>query len=62
MGTEFAFVTYDRSELKHDLLSFKGMAKEARIRMKEAEEKKRAKEAAKASASEAKGTGTPDKA
>ena len=50
MGTEFAFVTYDRSELKHDLLSFKGMAKEARIRMKEAEEKKVQKEAAKATA------------
>ena len=50
MGTEFAFVTFDRSELKHDLLSFKGMAKEARIRMKEDEEKKKAKEAAKAAA------------
>ena len=48
MGTEFAFVTYDRSELKHDLLSFKGMAKEAKIRMKEAEEEKQKKEAAKA--------------
>ena len=48
MGTEFAFVTFDRSELKHDLLSFKGMAREARIRMKEADEKKRLKEAAKA--------------
>ena len=48
MGTEFALVTYDRSELNHDLLSFKGMARDARIRMKEAEEKKKAKEAAKA--------------
>lgn len=57
MGTEFAFVTYDRSELKHDLLSFKGMAKEARIRMREAEEKKKAKEAAKA-AKAAAGSGT----
>ncbi len=40
MGTEFAFVTFDRSELKHDLLSFKGMAREAKIRMREAEAKK----------------------
>ncbi len=48
MGTEFAFVTYDRSELKHDLLSFKGMAKEAKIRMREAEEEKKKKDAAKA--------------
>jgi NADH-quinone oxidoreductase subunit I len=52
MGTEFAFVTYDRSELKHDLLSFKGMAKEARIRMKEAEETKKAKDAARAASGE----------
>jgi NADH-quinone oxidoreductase subunit I len=58
MGTEFAFVTFDRSELKHDLLSFKGMAKEARIRMKEDEEKKKAKEAAKAAA-KAKGDAAP---
>ncbi|MBM3986798.1 MAG: NADH-quinone oxidoreductase subunit I [Planctomycetes bacterium] len=48
MGTEYAFVTFDRSEFKHDLLSFKGMAREARIRMKEAEVAKAAKEAAKA--------------
>ena len=48
MGQEFAFVTYDRSELVHDLLSFKGMAREARIRMREAEAKKKAKEEAKA--------------
>lgn len=48
MGTEYAFVTFDRSEFKHDLLSFKGMAREARIRMKEAEVKKAAKDAAKA--------------
>jgi len=58
MGTEFAFVTYDRSELKHDLLSYKGMAKEARIRMKEAEAKKKEKEAAKAAAG-AKGAPEP---
>lgn len=48
MGTEFAFVSFDRSEFKHDLLSFKGMDKAARQRMKEAEAKKAAKEAAKA--------------
>ena len=48
MGTEFALVTYDRSELNHDLLSFKGMDRAARIRMREAEAKKAAKEAAKA--------------
>ena len=48
MGTEFAFVSYDRSEFKHDLLSFKGMAKDARIRMREAEKKKAEKAAAKA--------------
>ena len=48
MGTEFALAVYDRSELKHDLLSFKGMDRAAKIRMREAEEKKAAKEAAKA--------------
>lgn len=48
MGTEFAFVTYDRSEFLHDLLSYKGMSREAKVRMIEAEEKKKAKEAAKA--------------
>jgi NADH-quinone oxidoreductase subunit I len=48
MGTEYAFVSYDRSEFKHDLLSFKGMDRAARIRMKEAEQKKKAKEEAKA--------------
>lgn len=48
MGTEFALVTYDRSELNHDLLSFKGMSRDAKIRMREAEAKKKAKEAAKA--------------
>jgi len=51
MGTEFAFVSFDRSEFKHDLLSFKGMDRAARVRMKEAEAKKAAKEAAKAAAS-----------
>jgi len=47
MGTEFAFVTEDRSEFNLDLLSYKGMSRDARIRMKEAAEKKAAKEAAK---------------
>jgi len=47
MGTEYAFVSFDRSEFKHDLLSFKGMDRGARIRMKEAEAKKKAKEEAK---------------
>ncbi len=54
MGNEYAFVTYDRSEFKYDLLSFKGMAREARIRMKEAEAKKKAKEEAKRKAAEQK--------
>ena len=48
MGTEYAFVTTDRSEFKFDLLSFKGMDRGARIRMKEAEAKKKAKDEAKA--------------
>jgi len=48
MGQEFAFVSFDRSEFKHDLLSYKGMAREAKTRMIEAEKKKAAKEAAKA--------------
>jgi hypothetical protein len=56
MGTEYAFVSFDRSEFKHDLLSFKGMDRAARDRMKEAEAKKAAKEAAKAKAG-AKGEG-----
>jgi NADH-quinone oxidoreductase subunit I len=48
MGTEYAFVSFDRSEFKHDLLSYKGMDRAAKARMKEAEAKKAAKEAAKA--------------
>jgi NADH-quinone oxidoreductase subunit I len=47
MGTEFAFVSYDRSEFVHDLLSYRGMARDAKQRMLEAEEKKKAKEEAK---------------
>lgn len=53
MGTEFALVVEDRSELNHDLLSFKGMALDARIRMREAEKKKAEKEAAKKAKAEA---------
>ena len=48
MGQEFAFVSYDRSEFLHDLLSYKGMSREARIRKREADIKKAEKEAAKA--------------
>jgi NADH-quinone oxidoreductase subunit I len=47
MGTEFAFVSYDRSEFVHDLLSYRGMSRDAKQRMLEAEEKKKAKEEAK---------------
>ena len=47
MGTEFAFVSYDRSEFVHDLLSYRGMSRDAKTRMLEAEEKKKAKEEAK---------------
>ena len=43
MGTEYAFVAFDRSEFKHDLLSFKGMDKAAKLRMRAAEAKKKAK-------------------
>ena len=63
MGTEYAFVSFDRSEFKHDLLSFKGMDRAARDRMKEAEAKKAAKEAAKAAqAGEAAGASGADQA
>jgi NADH-quinone oxidoreductase subunit I len=55
MGTEYAFVSFDRSEFLHDLLSFKGMDKAAKVRMREAEAKKKAKEEAKAKAAAAKG-------
>lgn len=47
MGNEYAFVSFDRSEFVHDLLSYKGMARDAKTRMVEAEAKKAAKEAAK---------------
>jgi NADH-quinone oxidoreductase subunit I len=48
MGTEYAFVSFDRSEFKHDLLSYKGMDRAARTRMKEAEAKKAARAAGEA--------------
>jgi len=54
MGTEFAFVSYDRSEFKHDLLSYKGMARDAQTRMVEATAKKAAKAAAKQAKADAK--------
>ncbi len=54
MGTEFAFTTFDRSEFVHDLLSYKGMAREAKTRMVEADKKKKAKEEAKAAKAAAK--------
>ena len=44
MGTEFAYVSYDRSEFVHDLLSYKGMSREVRIRKREADIKKAEKE------------------
>ncbi len=47
LGQEFAFVSDDRSEFNLDLLSYRGMSRDARIRKKEAEAKKAAKEAAK---------------
>jgi len=47
MGTEYAFVSFDRSEFKHDLLSYKGMSRDAKERMIAAAKKKKAKEEAK---------------
>jgi len=47
MGTEYAFVSYDRSEFVHDLLSYQGMSRDAKARMITAQEKKKAKEEAK---------------
>jgi len=66
MGTEFAFVSEDRSEFVHDLLSYKGMSRDARTRMIEADKKKAEKAAAKAAkaaekaAAEAAAPETPD--
>jgi NADH-quinone oxidoreductase subunit I len=59
MGTEYAFVSFDRSEFKHDLLSFKGMDRAAKQRMKEADAKKAAKDAAKAAGETAKAAAAP---
>ena len=53
MGTEFAYVSYDRSEFVHDLLSYKGMAPDAKVRMREAKEKKAQKAAQKEAAAQA---------
>lgn len=62
MGSEFAFTTLDRSQMHMDLLSYRGMSREARIRMKEAKKKKAAKAAAKAKAEkEAAEEGAPEK-
>ena len=47
MGKEYAMVSEDRADFHYDLLSYKGMARDAKVRMKEAEEKKKAKAAAK---------------
>jgi len=60
MGTEFAFVSEDRSEFVHDLLSYKGMAREAKTRMIEAEAKKKAKEEAKEAKAAAEAAASPD--
>ena len=59
MGTEYAFVTYDRSELNLDLLSFKGMAREAKIRMRDDKVKKAAKQEAKDKAKAEKAAAQP---
>jgi NADH-quinone oxidoreductase subunit I len=59
MGTEYAFVSTDRSEFNLDLLSFKGMAREAKVRMIEAEAKKKAKDEAKAAKAAAEGKAKP---
>ncbi len=48
MGTEYAFVSFDRSEFVHDLLSYRGMGNDARIRMRAAKIKEAEKAAAKA--------------
>ena len=58
MGTEFALTTTDRSELNLDLLSFKGMAPDARVRMREAEVRKKEKAEAKAKAAEEQASGS----
>jgi NADH-quinone oxidoreductase subunit I len=47
MGPEYSYVVTDRKDLMHNLLSYRGMSREAKVRMIEAEKKKKAKEAAK---------------
>jgi hypothetical protein len=47
MGTEFAWATTDRKDLLLDLLSYRGMSRDARVRMIEAKKAKAAKAAAK---------------
>jgi len=54
MGPEYALVVEDKEDLIVDLLSFRGMSREAIVRKKEAEKKKAEKEAAKAKAAAAK--------
>lgn len=46
MGKEFALVSYDRKEFNLDLLSYKGMAPDAKARFEAAEKEKAAKAAA----------------
>ena len=54
-----ALVTYDRRELILDLLSYKGLSDEAKVRIVEAEKEKAAKEAAKAAKSAPAGKSGP---
>ena len=62
MGTEFAYVSYDRSEFVHDLLSYKGMAPDAKVRMREAKEKKAQKAAQKEAAAQSEAGAAQDAA
>lgn len=48
MGQEYTYITTERSDLIHNLLSYRGMSREAKVRMIEAQKAKAAKEAAKA--------------
>ncbi len=50
MGKEFALVSYDRKEFNLDLLSYKGMSPDAKVRFEQAEKEKAAKAAAAAAA------------
>lgn len=53
MGKEYAFVTEDRGELLLDLLTWKGLTEQQKIRIAEAEARKAAKAAAKKKKAEA---------